>query len=46
MTRPDQIDAMIELGITPSYHAVHPFYWGERHATIFMGPERVSRIIL
>ncbi|MFC1474963.1 amidohydrolase, partial [bacterium] len=44
MTRPDQLDEFKRLGITPSYHAVHPFYWGDRHHYIFMGTERASRI--
>lgn len=42
--RPDQLDAMNELGITPSFHAVHPYYWGDRHREIFLGPERVEHI--
>lgn len=43
-TRPDQLDAMKELGITPSFHAVHPYYWGDRHRDIFLGPERTEHI--
>ena len=42
--RPDQLDAMKEVGLTPSFHAVHPYYWGDRHHAIFLGPERTSRI--
>jgi len=44
MTRPDQLDAMKKLGITPSYHSAHLYYWGDRHVEIFMGPERARRI--
>jgi len=44
MVRDDQLDAFEELGLTPSFHAVHPYYWGDRHMDIFMGPERAARI--
>jgi predicted amidohydrolase YtcJ len=42
--RDDQLDRMQSLGITPSYHLIHPYYWGDRHRSIFLGPERTSRI--
>lgn len=42
--REDQLDRMKELGITPSYFAGHVYYWGDRHAKLFLGPERASRI--
>ncbi|MBW1882674.1 MAG: amidohydrolase [Deltaproteobacteria bacterium] len=44
MTRPDQLDRMRELGITPSFYVAHTYYWGDRHRDIFMGPVRASRI--
>ena len=44
MAREDQLDAMQELGITPSFFVGHVFYWGDRHRDIFMGPERGARI--
>ncbi|MEE8166886.1 MAG: amidohydrolase [Myxococcota bacterium] len=44
MTRPDQLDRMLELGITPSFYVAHTHYWGDRHRDIFIGPERASRI--
>jgi predicted amidohydrolase YtcJ len=42
--REDQLDAMKELGITPSFFVGHVYYWGDRHRDIFLGPERGSRI--
>ena len=44
LARDDQLDAMKRFGITPSYHIVHPYYWGDRHVNIFLGPERAFRI--
>lgn len=44
MTRPDQLDRMRDLGITPSFYVAHTHYWGDRHRDIFIGPERASRI--
>jgi len=44
MTRPDQLDRMLELGVTPSFYVAHTYYWGDRHRDIFIGPERASRI--
>ncbi len=29
--RPDQLDAYVELGLTPSFFTVHTFYWGDVH---------------
>ncbi len=29
--RPDQLDAYVELGFTPSFFTVHAFYWGDVH---------------
>ena len=44
MTRPDQVDRMRELGLTPSFFVGHVYYWGDRHRDIFLGPERGARI--
>lgn len=44
MAREDQLDAMAELGISPSFFVSHTWYWANRHKTIFLGPERVERI--
>ena len=42
--REDQLDAIAELGITPSFFVSHTYYWGDRHRDIFLGPERGTRI--
>lgn len=42
MTREDQIDRMAAMGVTPSFFSAHTYYWGDRHAAIFMGPERAA----
>jgi predicted amidohydrolase YtcJ len=42
--REDQLDAIKELGITPSFFVGHVYYWGDRHRDIFLGPERGARI--
>ncbi len=42
--REDQLDAMKELGITPSFFAMHTFYWGDWHHDSVLGPERAARI--
>jgi len=44
MTRYDQLDAMKELGMTPSFFSAHTYYWGDRHWDIFMGPDRARRM--
>lgn len=43
LTREDQIDAMKEYGIVPSYFAAHPFFWGDWHRVSF-GDERAAHI--
>ena len=42
--REDQLDAIRELGITPSFFVGHVYYWGDRHRDRFLGPERAERI--
>ena len=44
MSRHDQIQRMADLGITPSFFSSHTYYWGDRHAGIFMGPERAANM--
>lgn len=44
MAREDQLDAMQDLGLTPSFFSLHIYYWGDRHRDIFIGPERAARI--
>ncbi len=42
--RTDQMDRMLELGISPSFFSAHTYYWGDRHRDIFLGEERAKRI--
>jgi len=44
MARKDQVARMAELGVTPSFFSSHTYYWGDRHAAIFMGPERAQNM--
>ncbi len=44
MARPDQLQRMQRLGVTPSFFSAHVYYWGDRHRDIFIGPERTARI--
>ena len=44
MVRQDQLDAIAELGLSPSFFVGHVYYWGDRHRDIFMGPERAAGI--
>lgn len=44
MAREDQLGAMKELGVIPSFFSLHTYYWGDRHRDIFMGRERAYRI--
>lgn len=43
LARPDQLDRMRELGVLPSFYAVHPFFWGDWHRLSF-GEERARFI--
>lgn len=44
MAREDQLDRMAADGIIPSFFNLHTYYWGDRHWTIFMGPERAAQM--
>jgi predicted amidohydrolase YtcJ len=44
MSRPDQLERMKKLGVTPSFFSAHVYYWGDRHRDVFLGPERAARI--
>jgi predicted amidohydrolase YtcJ len=35
---------MKHLGVVPSYFVNHVYYWGDRHVSLFLGPERAARI--
>jgi predicted amidohydrolase YtcJ len=41
--RPDQLDAYVELGMTPSFFTGHTFFWGDVHIEN-TGPERAAFI--
>lgn len=42
--RADQLDAMKELGIIPSFFTMHTFYFGDYHRDSSLGPERAANI--
>jgi hypothetical protein len=44
ITRPDQLDKMAELSISPSFFGLHVYYWGDRHRELFLGLERAEYI--
>ncbi|MCH2252887.1 MAG: amidohydrolase [Vicinamibacterales bacterium] len=44
MVRQDQLDAIAELNLSPSFFVGHVYYWGDRHRDIFMGPKRAAGI--
>ena len=44
MIRPDQIDAIAETGIFPSFFTAHTFYWGDWHVNETVGPERAAHM--
>ena len=42
--REDQLDAMAELGVNPSFFSPHIYFWGDDHFKIFLGPGRANRM--
>lgn len=42
--RDDQLERIKDLCITPTFFPAHTYYWGERHRSIFLGPERAARL--
>lgn len=42
--RDDQLEQMAELGMTVSFFAAHIHFWGDRHHSTFLGPERACRL--
>jgi predicted amidohydrolase YtcJ len=44
MASDDQIERMKILGLIPSYFPNHVYYWGDRHKSLFLGPQRAARI--
>lgn len=42
--QPEDLEKMQRLEIAGSFFINHVYFWGDRHANIFLGPERGSRI--
>ncbi|MFI9505659.1 amidohydrolase [Nocardia sp. NPDC052566] len=42
--REDQLDAMRELGVIPSFFSMHTFYWGDWYREVVLGERRAARI--
>lgn len=42
--REDQLDAMRDVGLMPSFFVTHVYFWGDWHRDVVLGPERGSRI--
>ncbi|MCZ4292326.1 amidohydrolase [Hoeflea alexandrii] len=42
--RPDQLERCARLGVTISFFPAHVWYWGDKHHTEFLGPERSQNI--
>ena len=42
--REDQLDAMKELGIIPTFFLDHIWFWGDYHYDSVFGPERANRL--
>lgn len=42
--REDQLDRIQRLGVIPAFFAVHTYYWGDRHETLFLGPARARQM--
>ncbi len=42
--REDQLDKTKQLHMALSLFPSHIYYWGDRHATLFLGPERTNRM--
>lgn len=42
--RDDQLERMADLGMTVSFFSAHIHFWGDRHHSTFLGPERANRL--
>ncbi|MGI9279687.1 MAG: amidohydrolase [Endozoicomonas sp.] len=42
--RPDQLETMARLGVTPTFFPSHIYYWGDRHKNLFLGQARAQQI--
>jgi len=40
----DHVRRMKALGVIPNYFVNHVYYWGDRHESLFLGPDRARRI--
>lgn len=40
----EQLDLCVEVGIMPSFFPGHIYYWGEKHYSTFLGPDRARRM--
>ncbi|QBR70839.1 twin-arginine translocation pathway signal protein [Beijerinckiaceae bacterium] len=46
LLHPEQMDKMVELGISPSFTIGHVYYWGDSFQKTIFGPERAKLIDL
>lgn len=46
LLHPEQMDKMVELGISPSFTIGHVYYWGDSFQKTIFGPERAMLIDL
>lgn len=44
MMRSDQIIRAKALNVSPTFFNAHVYYWGDRHKSLFMGPNRAARM--
>jgi predicted amidohydrolase YtcJ len=44
LMRKDQLERCAKLGVTVSFFPAHVFYWGDKHYSDFLGPERSQNI--
>ena len=44
MARPDQLQRMQALDVTPSFFVAHTYYWGDQHRDVLIGSERAKHI--
>jgi predicted amidohydrolase YtcJ len=42
--REDQLDRMVQLGVTVSFFPAHIYYWGDFHRDVTFGPDRVQNM--
>jgi predicted amidohydrolase YtcJ len=42
--RDDQLQRMVDLGVTVSFFSAHVHFWGDLHYDTILGPERACRI--